>query len=71
MGNKNDGLFKKYDVNRIDGKIIKDGCLVLEFKDELAHSAIEEYAYSVGESGNGQLKLDIINHLESVQSLKK
>lgn len=42
---KERGLYRKYNVERVDGKPLKGGgALVLEFGDPQAWNAIEEYA---------------------------
>lgn len=59
MSDKEKGLYQKYIVERTDGKPIKGGCLVLEFGDKNAASAINEFAKTLRADGYEKLADDI------------
>ena len=58
MSDKTKGLYKKYEVTRVDGKPI-DNCIVLEFKDPIARDAIHKWASDMYLSGHKQLFYDV------------
>lgn len=64
---KNKGLVKKYNVERTDGKPIKHGCIVLEFGDEIAHKAIEQWAISMRDAGYSKVYLDVTDKLAEIK----
>ena len=51
MTEKQKGLYQKYKVSRQDGKIITEGCFVLELKDPKARKALLTYATEVLKEG--------------------
>ena len=64
---KSRGLFEKYTVDRIDGKPLKGGALVLEWGDTNAHPAIRAYSRSVRDRGYTQLSDDIDQLLDAIK----
>ncbi|MBY0548678.1 MAG: DUF4406 domain-containing protein [Candidatus Obscuribacterales bacterium] len=54
------GLVHKYNVERVDGKPIADGCFVLEYKDKHAQVAIRAYAESAANDGYELLAQDLL-----------
>ncbi len=69
------GLLHKYNVERVDGKPIADGCFVLEYKDKHARVALRAYADSVSKEGYRELAEDLLKKVgplqESPPNLKK
>lgn len=59
MSDKNKGILKIYNVERIDGKPIKDGCIVLEFDDPNAREGIEDFAAKVYREGYKEFAADL------------
>lgn len=51
--NRDKGPFKKYLVERTDGKPIKNGCIVLEWDDPNAREGIKAFAVAVRKDGYG------------------
>jgi len=66
MSDKEKGLYDKYIVQRTDGKPIKGGCIVLEFDDENAWAALNQYAFTVQDAGYEKLADDIHDKLMAV-----
>lgn len=49
---KDKGLYKKYNVTRVDGKPIKGGnCIVMEFGDPIARVAIKAWTKELDKNG--------------------
>lgn len=65
MPQKEKGLIKKYHVERIDGKPMPEGCIVLEWKDESAWPAIAIFSREVRKKGFQALADDLDNVLLS------
>jgi len=64
MDNKEEGLYAdKYSVLRLDGKPIKDGCIVLEWDDKLARQGIKAFASAVTSAGYLKLGNDLKSRL--------
>lgn len=59
MSDKNTGLIEKYIVERLDGKPLKGGCIVLEFGDPNAWAAIDVWAATVDNAGYAALAADV------------
>ena len=64
MSDKTKGLYQKYIVEHTDGKALKGGCIVLEFGDKRASSAIQEFADNCRNDGYEQLADDLEVKLE-------
>ena len=64
MSDKEKGFYDKYIVQRTDGKPIKGGCIVLEFGDKRAWSAIQEFSDNCRNDGFEALADDIEQRLE-------
>lgn len=63
MNDKNKGLYGKYKVERVDGKPIKDGCIVLEFNDPIARKVIFRWARYMRDAGHFQVYEDVLDKL--------
>lgn len=59
MNNKNKGLYGKYKVERVDGKEIKNGCIVLELKDPNSRKGIRAFSNAVLMDGYTKLSDDL------------
>lgn len=57
------GLLLRYKVERVDGKTITDGCMVMEWKDKNARRAIYAFARAVEADGYKNLAMDIDSKL--------
>jgi hypothetical protein len=53
------GLQERYRVERLDGKAIEDGCIVLEWADPAARQGIREFSKAVRSRGFGPLADDL------------
>lgn len=62
---RNEGLKEKYRVDRVDGKPIKDGCIVLEWSDPNARKGIAAFAKAVREDGYVRLADELEERLAS------
>lgn len=51
MSSKEEGIIDKYTVRRNDGRLIEDGCMVMEWGDEHAHKGIAAFSESVRNGG--------------------
>lgn len=60
--NKDKGLYKKYEVTRVDGKPM-EGCIVLEFNDKLAREAIHKWSVDMYLAGNTKVFEDVQKEL--------
>lgn len=58
MDDKTKGLYKKYNVERVDGKPV-DQCFVLELKDPLTHNALLVWSAELERAGYDTLAFDI------------
>lgn len=58
------GLYGKYQVERNDGKPLKDGCIVLEWGDPNARKGIAAFAQAVRDDGYTALAEDLERKLE-------
>lgn len=56
---KNEGLYRKYRVERLDGKELKGGAVVLEWGDPNARAGIAAFAQAVREAGYEALSIDL------------
>ncbi len=65
--NKTLGLYDKYKVERIDGKPLKGGAIVLEFGDPVARIAIFAWAQEMEYHGYHQVSADVLAQLEATQ----
>ncbi len=65
MSDKNRGLFGKYIVDRVDGKPMPEGAIVLEWKDPNARVGIAAFSDKVREEGYEQLADDLNNKLST------
>lgn len=65
LDDKETGLYDKYKVERVDGKPLKGGCIVLEWGDPLARPGIRAFADAVGAAGYHDLARDLYNTLEA------
>ena len=63
VGDKYMGLCMKYRVERLDGKPMPEGCIVLEWRDKNALSAIAEFSRSVRAAGYTPLANDLDKQL--------
>ena len=63
VGDKYMGLCMKYRVERLDGKPMPEGCIVLEWRDKNALSAIAEFSRSVRAAGYAPLADDLDKQL--------
>lgn len=70
MDDKEKGLYKKYNVSRVDGKPM-GWCFVLEEKDPRAIPALEAYAISAREVGYQKLYDDLKIVIEKMQGTLK
>lgn len=61
------GLLHKYNVERVDGKPIADGCFVLEYKDKHARVAIRAYAEAAARDGYELLAQDLLRKVGPLQ----
>ena len=68
MGDKSKGLFGKYIVDRVDGKPIKEGAIVLEWTDPNARVGIEAFSKKVREEGYTLLADDLDRKLETYRT---
>jgi hypothetical protein len=59
MEDKERGLYDKYKVERLDGKPIEKGCIVLEWSDRLARAGIKAFAAAVTSAGYLRLGNDL------------
>lgn len=59
VSSREEGLIEKYRVDRLDGKQIKDGCIVLEWSDPNARVGIAAFAKAVRQDGYGKLADDL------------
>ena len=73
MTNKKRGLFRKFNVSRIDGSDVSgekhDGCeyFVLDLThDPFAHAALLAYADRASEAGYTKLSEDLYNRAEEI-----
>lgn len=64
------GLYGKYHVDRVDGKPITQGCIVLEFKDPIARPAIQFWAETMREAGYHQVHADVMAKLQTPEEAK-
>lgn len=64
MGDKTRGLFGKYIVDRVDGKSIIEGAIVLEWKDPNARVGIKAFSEKVREEGYTLLADDLDKKLD-------
>lgn len=62
---KHVGLIEQYRVERLDGKPLKGGCIVLEFGDPNAWPAIKVWANTVEADGYGALATDVLTRLNA------
>lgn len=62
--NKEEGLIKKYEVRRTDGKPTPKMCFVLASTDPIAHSALSYYAAVAKLKGYAELSKDILKLLD-------
>ena len=61
---KERGLYEKYRVERVDGKPLKGGCVVLEWGDKSARLGIREFSAAVKASGYKKLSKDLDKRLD-------
>jgi hypothetical protein len=66
VNKKERGLFEKYHVERVDGKPMPAGCIVLEWKDTNAWPGIAAFSRAVRSAGYLQLSDDLDKHLEAM-----
>lgn len=65
VNTKEIGLFEKYHVERVDGKPMPAGCIVLEWKDPNAWPGIAAFSRAVRLAGYLQLSDDLDKNLEA------
>ncbi len=65
MSDKEEGLYGKYRVERVDGKPMPAGCIVMEWKDPSARRAIRTFSDCVKKAGYLQLSDDLDKRLEA------
>lgn len=61
--NRERGLYKKYNVERVDGKPVEDA-IVLEFKDELSRVIIQAWACRMFDAGYKDVYYDVQSKLD-------
>ena len=61
---KCEGLIKKYQVERMDGKPMPEGCIVLEWKDPNARVGIAAFSRRVRRCGYEKLADDLDSKLD-------
>lgn len=66
VNKKERGLFEKYHVERVDGKPMPAGCIVLEWKDPNAWPGIAAFSRAVRLAGYLQLSDDLDKRLEAM-----
>lgn len=67
MTDRNVGLTGKYIVERVDGKDMPHGCIVLEWKDPNARAGIAAFSEAVRRDGYIALADDLDNKLKEWQ----
>lgn len=67
---KERGLYPKYKVERVDGKPIPHGCIVLEFGDPIARQALQIWALEMSYEGYQQVHADVMKTLEELDKLE-
>jgi hypothetical protein len=70
VNNRDVGLVDKYEVKRVDGKLIEQGCVVLEFKDKNARAGIKAFSKTVRAEGYIVLADDIDKKLKGYEIAK-
>lgn len=71
MDDKKRGIYAKYIVDRVDGKDIPNGCVVLEFNDPIARPAILNWANRMLDAGYEQVYIDVIAKLSEISEANK
>ncbi len=65
---KDKGLMQKYNVSRVDGKLMSD-CVVLEFKDPIARAGIKAWCDEMDKNGFSMAAHDARRMLAEYETL--
>ena len=67
MGSREQGMKLKYEVHRLDGRPILDGCMVMEWTDKHGRAAIKAFSQSVRADGYHKLADELDEKLKTYE----